>query len=55
MKSLKKLLFHKNTCFSEHNDDGVQINFATHMAESNKPLHVSMSVFLCDQNNTIAF
>ena len=27
----------------------MQINFATHMAESIKPLHLSMSVFLCHQ------
>ena len=41
--------------FSGHNDDGVQINFATLMAESIEPLHSSMSVFLCDQNNTIMY
>ena len=46
---------HKNKCFSEHNDDGVQIIFATHMAESIEPFNSSMSVFLCDQNNTITF
>ena len=39
------MFFFKKTCFSEHNDDGVSI----------KPLHLSMAVFLCDENNTIVF
>ena len=50
LNHIKTNLFYKKTSFSDHNDDGVQIVFATHMAESIEPFNSSMSVFPCDQN-----
>ena len=38
------IIFFIKTCLYEHNYDDVQINFATHMAESIEQLHLSMSV-----------